>query len=438
MMGLNFQDTLKKAEGGDIEAQHTIAEAYFWGSFDGADIADDFAQAINWYRKAAESGHADSAYTLGCIYLSRLGPKGDASEAAKWYDKALASGSYDLGGTGYDLFQIADAYYFGQKGVSINYAEALKWYRLAVEGGWYEAAYKLGNMYAAGEGVPKDDNEAARWYHKTAEMDSYAWNAWYKLGLIYRDGIGVSKDSEKAWDWLDQAARKGHADAQYALGMMQLAGEAPDIDGADWFREAAGKGHVLAQLAHGEAEEVRGSLGFAYAWYHIAVSNGNAAARSKLDLLMPRMSRGDILSGQTAHAGLLEGFAKKETWRASQALKDARREHANALEEEGDCYFYGRGVPKDYGFAYISYREAARYGSAMALYHAGLCCLKREEPYRNEMEAYAYWSLALTLHGLVRDELAKLEEKMSPDDRVRGQEIANMIREDIEANKLGE
>ena len=32
---------------------------------------------------------------------------------------------------------------------------------------------------------------------------------------------------------------------------------------------------------------------------------------------------------------------------------------------------------------------------------------------------------------------SKLEEKMSPDDRVRGQEIANMIRADIEDNKLG-
>lgn len=433
-MGLNFQDTLKKAEAGDIEAQHATAEAYF----EGADIPEDFAQAISWYRKAAESGYADSACKLGWIYLSKLGLREDASEAAKWYDKALASGSCDLGGVCHELFQIADAYYFGKKGVSINYSEALRWCRLAVDGGRYEAAYMLGNMYAAGEGVPKDDVEAARWYHKTAEMDFCPWDAWYKLGLIYRDGIGVPKDSEKAWDWLDQAARKGHADAQYALGMMQLAGDAPDVDGADWFWEAAGKGHVLAQLAHGEAEEVRGRLGFAYAWYHIAESNGNAAARSKLDLLMPRMSRGDILSGQTAHAGLLEEFAKKEAWKASQALKNARREHAHALEEMGDCYLYGRGVPKDYGFAYMSYREAARYGSSMALYHAGLCCLNCDEPYRSEIEAYAYWSLALSLHGLsVSDELAKLEERMSPGDRVRGQEIANMIREDIEANKLG-
>jgi TPR repeat protein len=433
-MGLNFNDTLKKAECGDIEAQYALATAYYEG--DG--VEEDYAQAANWFRKAAESGCAESAYWLGMMYGHGRGLKEDVSESAKWYDKALILGINDPSAIASEANCIADAFHFGKKGASRNYPEALRWYRLAVEGGLASAACMLGNMYAAGEGVPKDEVEAARWYHKSVEMDPYEWDAKYKLGLIYRDGIGVSKDSEKAWDWLDQAARKGHRDAQYALGMMQLAGDAPDLDGADWFETAAERGHVLAQLAAGEEAENRGRFASAYAWYALAISNGNASARAKIDLLIPKMSMAAMLAGKTHHAALLARDAKAKLLEASRSLAETQREHAYALEEEGDCYFYGRGVPKDYHTAFVCYREAVRHGSSTALYHAGLCCLNREEPYRDEIEAYAYWSLASTSHNSsVRGELAKLEERISHDDRVRGQEIANMIRADIEANKLG-
>jgi TPR repeat protein len=429
-MGLSFQETLKKAEAGDIQAQYAVATALH----EGQGVEEDYAQAIYWFRKAAESGCAESSYQLGSMYLHGWWlKKEDVGEAVKWYDKALALGIEDPWGLQQDAYFIAGAYYFGHQGVPRSHPEALRWYRLAVQGGWASAAYTLGNMYAAGEGVPKDEVEAARWYHKSVKMDPCAWDAMCKLGLIYRDGIGVSKDSETAWDWLDQAARKGHRDAQYALGMMQLAGDAPDLDGADWFEAAAERGHVLAQLAAGEAEETRGRLASAYAWYALAVSNGNASARAKIDLLKPRMWMGDMLAGKTHHAALLAGHAKAKPIEASRSLADA-----HALEEQGNCYFYGRGVKKDYGLAYLCYVAAVRHGSSTALYHAGLCCLNREEPYRNEIEAYAYWSLASTSHNSsVRGELAKLEERISHDDRVRGQEIANMIRADIEANKLG-
>jgi TPR repeat protein len=180
-------------------------------------------------------------------------------------------------------------------------------------------------------------------------------------------------------------------------------------------------------------------LSAAYAWYRIALSNGNTSSQVKMDLLLSRMSQEDILYSQVYHSELLTSFAKSAAWKAKRALKEAQRNHAVALESLGNCYFYGRGFPKDYGHAFMSYREAAKHGSSLALYHAGLCCLNREEPYRNEIEAYAYLSLASTFYGLsVRDELAKLEVRISADDRARGQEIANMIREDIEANKLGE
>jgi TPR repeat protein len=292
-MHVSFQEILKKAESGDIQAQHAVAAAYF----EGEDVEKDYVQAVEWYRKAAESGCAESAYQLGWMFDCGCGLKEDTSEAAKWYDKSLALGLEDPFKVKLNAISIADAYYFGTGAVSKNHPEALRWYRLAVEGGWERAACMLGNMYAAGEGVTKDEVEAARWYHKSVEMDRDAWDSMYKLGLIYRDGIGVPKDSEVAWGWFDRASRKGHTDAQYALGMMQFAGDAPDL-GDDWIEIAAKGGHVLAQLAAGEASEECGRLGGAYAWYSLAFSNGNSSARTKLDLLIPRISPDDRARGQ--------------------------------------------------------------------------------------------------------------------------------------------
>lgn len=47
--------------------------------------------------------------------------------------------------------------------------EALKLYRRAAEQGVVEAQYNIGLMHMAGEGTPKDDGEAARWFQRAAE-----------------------------------------------------------------------------------------------------------------------------------------------------------------------------------------------------------------------------------------------------------------------------
>jgi TPR repeat protein len=382
-----------------------------------------------------------------------VGFKEDPGEAAKWLTKALAQG-LESWQVGYESCILGDAYYFGRSGVVIDYAEAFKWYRVAADAGVQDdCMVKVGMMYAAGEGVLKDDAEAAKYYRMAAELDS--WDGWYKLGMCFKNGVGVEKNSQEAEKWLLLAALKSHEEAQYELGLMLVAGDAGNTDGCDelyWFKEAGERGHVLAQLAAAEVYEARGDLSGAYAWYRIAISNGKTSSQAKMDLLLSRMSQEDILSGRVYHAGLLTSFAKTAAWKAKQDLEEAQGKHANALgrlgEAQGkhadalgrlgDCYFYGRGVPKNYCHALTSYREAAKHGSKSALYQAGLCCLNREEPYRDEIAAYAYLSLASTFYGLsARDELAKLEVRMSPDDRVRGQEIANMIRDDIEANELG-
>ena len=42
--------------------------------------------------------------------------------------------------------------------------QAIKWYRLAAENESFRAQYNLGEMYAKGQGVPKDLQKASKWF----------------------------------------------------------------------------------------------------------------------------------------------------------------------------------------------------------------------------------------------------------------------------------
>ncbi|WP_148132454.1 tetratricopeptide repeat protein, partial [Neisseria sp. HMSC074B07] len=59
------------------------------------------AQAVQWYRKAAEQGLADAQYNLGMMYANGQGVRQDYAEAVRWFRKTaeqgLAEAQYNLG-----------------------------------------------------------------------------------------------------------------------------------------------------------------------------------------------------------------------------------------------------------------------------------------------------------------------------------------------------
>jgi hypothetical protein len=76
--------------------------------------------------------------------------------------------------------------------------------RAAAEKGDAQAQYKLGTMFASGQGVPGDDAEAARWYQRSA--DQGFGEAQFALALMYETGRGVTQDNVKADAWYTIAA----------------------------------------------------------------------------------------------------------------------------------------------------------------------------------------------------------------------------------------
>jgi TPR repeat protein len=67
-------------------------------------------------------------------------------------------------------------------------------------------------MYATGEGVTQDYNEALKWYTKAAEQGYAA--AQHNLGKMYWNGHGVPEDFVQSYKWLNLAAAQGNETAK--------------------------------------------------------------------------------------------------------------------------------------------------------------------------------------------------------------------------------
>ena len=62
-------------------------------------------------------------------------------------------------------------------------------------------------MYESGEGVPKDDGEAIKWYGRAARQGNRF--AQRRMGSAYENGRGVEHDDARAHAWFSLADHPG-------------------------------------------------------------------------------------------------------------------------------------------------------------------------------------------------------------------------------------
>ena len=79
-------------------------------------------------------------------------------------------------------------------------------------------------MYAAGDGVPTDLPQAARWYRIAAERGYRA--AQRALGTMYLDGVGVPRDAAEGLAWIMVAA-EGSGNQAAQQGQKELENSQP-------------------------------------------------------------------------------------------------------------------------------------------------------------------------------------------------------------------
>jgi len=130
------------------------------------------------------------------------------------------------------------------------------------------AQWKLGRMYAEGDGIARDDYKAFELFSEMADAHAedgpsqpnsrFVANAFVALGGYYKDGIpntDVKQDPVRARQIYAYAASYfGDPDAQFSLARMYYNGEGGDRDtlqAARWAKLAADKGNVGAQALLG-------------------------------------------------------------------------------------------------------------------------------------------------------------------------------------------
>ena len=189
--------TEEEAERGDAKVQYLLGLQYeSW--------AQDYVDALKWYRKAAERGYFEAQFELGEMYANGKGVAKDDVEALKWYRKATEQ-RYAT------QFNHLGAMYYDGEGAPEDAAEAVEWYRKLTEQGSHgreliqRAQFQLGFIYSNGEGVAQDHVEAAKWYREVAEQGDA--KAQYLLGDMYFNGTGVTKDHVEALKWYRKAAQ---------------------------------------------------------------------------------------------------------------------------------------------------------------------------------------------------------------------------------------
>lgn len=189
----------------------------------------------------------------------------------------------------------------------------------------------LGDMYYHGWVLPKDDREAAHWYHVAAARGDV--NAQVVLGGLYFSGMYTGLSGPKAFPqsnpelaavWWRKAAMRGNAAAQWSLGMLYQggAGVSKDYNQAlDWYKLAAESdswpGAEMAQFS---------------------VANVYAAGG----------------------VGIQPNYQKAALW-YRRAAENYGASTGTALCQSAYLYEHGKGVPRSYPSAYLLYDLAAKY-----------------------------------------------------------------------------
>jgi hypothetical protein len=154
----------------------------------------EVARALAAVGERAARGDVVAQFSLGSILYHAAD---DTAQAIEWFRKAAAQ-QYPPA-----EFQVGQLYDFGF-GVAQNDGEALAWYRRAAEHGHAPAERSVGDFYQKGRGVIADAKEASRWYHRAADGDDI--RAQYQLGQLYFDGNGLQRDYAAAYLWFSLAA----------------------------------------------------------------------------------------------------------------------------------------------------------------------------------------------------------------------------------------
>lgn len=228
-----YQDLASK---GNPKSQLKLGYMYQHGIY----FPQDYAEASQWYSKAAISKDPVAQYLLGNLYQTGKGVPHDLDKAFYWYEKSAKNG--------YQPGQIALAYLYETD--KANYQQAKYWYEQAVDKNNTLAQYNLALLYQYGKGIEADPRKAFNLIYDAAQKGLP--QAQYSLAHAYLYGIGVRQNERRALNWYEKSAAHNNPLAMYQLGLLHESGvgTAANLQTAmHYYKKAAQLHNKSARLA---------------------------------------------------------------------------------------------------------------------------------------------------------------------------------------------
>ena len=140
------------AEKGYAPAQYKLAFVLDYG--------EQNEEAVQWYTKAAQSGHSGAQIDLALKYISGEGVEPDIGTAILWLDRAAAQNATQA------IMILADLY--AREGTAnTNYEKAMHWYKKAFEADDRQGAAAIYEAYRDGRlGLEQNPEKAGEWLSK--------------------------------------------------------------------------------------------------------------------------------------------------------------------------------------------------------------------------------------------------------------------------------
>ncbi|MDE6731503.1 MAG: relaxase MobL [Oscillospiraceae bacterium] len=216
-------------------------------------------KAFELLRAEAEKGNVLALHDLGKMYLNGLLGDEKIPKADECFQKAL-QGFLTLEPTAkrlrdYVQYRIGKMFALGN-GTEQDYTKAFAWFEKSAAAGNKFAQYSLGSLYYYGNGVSQSYEKAYEYYKLSADQDNAY--ACYETAKMLRGGIGIEKNTEQAEVYFQKAYRGFYKIAAenpdykilYRLGVMTFSGTGCDMDrelGIEYIKKSAELGNEYAQ-----------------------------------------------------------------------------------------------------------------------------------------------------------------------------------------------
>ncbi len=183
-------------------------------------------------------------------------------------------------------FQLGQRYAAGKE-VARDDARALAWFLKAAAQDHGKAQVSLGSIYAHGFGVPQDWAASIKWYRKAALQGDRI--AQHNLGLDYNYGHGVARDYGKAARWFRLGAAQGQPRCQYNLGLLYEEGKGvpqSNLEALVLYTLAAGhpdQNHIFGEAKAREVVQRRDRVS------QLVGAEGQAEAKRRVAAFLPQV-----------------------------------------------------------------------------------------------------------------------------------------------------